>query len=158
MPTITTEMFYDYDKHLYILDIEYVKDKLGIDFIETEGSLTKGKDKLYQISRTIYNFIYKHTHYKQFMEYRLAFDETLRPIIQSVLEEQCRYEDKMNAEYLAMQSGVNVLNGVTISLERFRGEARIDPNAHDILRQEKLLFGGQFFRMPLTYDYDELGY
>lgn len=158
MPTDDTMMVYNYDKHLYILDVEHVKNSLGIDFVDLEGSLTKAKDKLYQISRTIYNFIYKHTHYRNYMEYRLALDEDLRDTIQQALEEQCRYEVEMSAEYLSKQSGVNLINGMQIPLDRFRGEARISPDAHDLLRSKGLLYGGQIARMPMTYDYEEMGY
>lgn len=158
MPTDTNQMKYNYDKHLYILDLTYLKSTLGLDFEVSEGSETKAKDMLYQISRTIYNYIYKHTHYRDFMEYRLAFDEDLRDIIQNVLEEQARYQYLMNAQYLAYQSGVNVINGTQIPLSKFRGDARISPDAIDLLRSKKLLFTGQFFRVPISYDYTEMGY
>jgi hypothetical protein len=160
MPTDTTALKYNYDRHLYVLDLVWVKNNLGIDFVDITGSETKARDKLYQISRTIYNFIYKHTNYKKAMEYRLAFDDTLQATIQVALEEQARYENEMNAEYLAYQSGVNVLNGVTIPLERLRGVVRISPNAEDRLRQDKLLYTGQLLS-PIReseYDYTTLGY
>lgn len=160
MPTDTTALKYDYDRHKYVLDLVWVKNNLGIDFVSIDGSETKARDKLYQISRTIYNFIYKHTNYMKAMEYRLAFDEALKAPLQEALEEQARYEDQMNAEYLALQSGVNVLNGVQIPLERLRGVARISPNAEDVLRQSKLLYTGQLFN-PIReseYDYTTLGY
>lgn len=158
MPTDTSAMIYNYDKHLYVLDLDYLNTTLGLDFTSKEGSETKAKDKLYQISRTIYNYIYKHTHYRDFMEYRLAFDETLFDTIQQALEEQARYEYEMDAQYLAYQSGINVLNGVRIPLSDLRGDARISPDAIDLLRSKKLLYTGQFFRMPVAYDYDEMGY
>lgn len=160
MPTDTTALKYDYDRHKYVLDLVWVKNNLGIDFVDIEGSETKARDKLYQISRTIYNFIYKHTNYMKAMEYRLAFDETLKAPLQEALEEQARYEEQMNAEYLALQSGINVLNGVQIPLDRIRGVARISPNAEDVLRQAKLLYTGQLFS-PIReseYDYTTLGY
>jgi len=150
----TNEMAYSTTKHLYILDVEHVKNSFGLDFVAKEGSSTKAKDKMYQISRTIYNHIYKHTHYKMQFEYWLAMNEELRPIIQNALEEQARYEYDMNAEYLSKQSGVNVVNGIQIPLTRFRGEARISPDADDILRQNKLLYTGQrFYTTGSSHDY-----
>ena len=160
MPTDTAALKYNYDRHKYILDLDWVRNNLGIDFVDIERSETKARDKLYQISRTIYDFIYKHTNYKKAMEYRLAFDDTLQTAIQEALEEQARYESQMSAEYLALQSGVNVLNGVVIPLERLRGVVRISPNAEERLRQEKLLYTGQLFN-PIReseYDYTTLGY
>ncbi len=158
MPTDTSAMKYDYDKHLYILDVETLNTNIGVDLLEVSGSMTKARDMSYQISRTIYNHIYKHTHYRDFMEYRLALDETLRETIQMALEEQARYEVEMNAQFLAYQSGVNLVNGVTVPLQRLRGEARISPDAIDLLRSKKLLYSGQFLNVPMTYDYTEMGY
>jgi len=155
---IGTDMSYNYTKHFYTLNVDYVKNELGIDFVESEGSLTKAKDKMLQISRTIYNYIYKHTHYKAQTEYWLATDSDLRPIILSVLEEQARYEYDVNAEYLSKQSGLNVLNGVQININKFRGEARISPDAIDILRQNKMLYVGQRFFTTGSASYEVDGY
>jgi transglutaminase/protease-like cytokinesis protein 3 len=156
----TAQMKYNYTRHKYVLEMEYLKNDFGIDMVEETGSVTKGKDKLYQTARTIYNWIYAHTNYRKQMEYWLAFDEDLRPIIQEALEEQIRFEIEVNAEFLAKQSGINPLNGVQISLDKFRGKARISPDAQNILRNAKLLYQGQRFLLAResTFDYDEMGY
>jgi len=152
MPTDTDSMKYDYTHHKYVLDVAAFATATGNDFVALEGSLTKAKDKMYQISRTIYNFIYKHTHYRKSMEYWLATETTLRPVIQEALEEQARYESLMNAEYLKVQNGVNMLNGMQIPLERFRGEASIAPDAIEILRTNYVLYTGQRFLIA-EHDY-----
>ena len=158
MPSDTLQMKYNYDKHLYILTLNYLKSDFGLDFIEKEGSETKAKDRLFQISRTIYNYIYSHTHYIKEVEYALAFDETLRFVIQSALEEQARYEYEMSAELLSKQSGINVLNGIIIPMDRIRGMIRIAPEAENILRNNRLLYQGQRFVLKTTYDYESEGY
>jgi hypothetical protein len=155
MPENTTAMSYDYNKHLYILNFEYVNSEFGLDFVEKEGSTVKAKDRMYQISRTIYNYIYAHTHYIKAMEKWLALDEDLRPFIQMALEEQARYEYEMSAEFLSYQSGINVINGIIIPIDRFRGQVRISPEAENILRNNRLLYQGQRFMLETEYDYTE---
>jgi len=158
MPTNTNAMSYDYNKHLYILNFEYVNSEFGLDFVEKEGSTVKAKDRMYQISRTIYNYIYAHTHYIKAMERWLALDEELRPIIQMILEEQARYEYEMSAEFLSYQSGINVLNGIIIPLDKFRGVARIAPEAENLMRQNRLLYQGQRFLLEKEFNYEEEQY
>jgi hypothetical protein len=158
MPTNTNQMNYNYNKHLYVLDVSYVKTELGLDFIDKEGSLTRAKDKMYLCSKEVYEYIYKHTTYRKYMEYRLAFDESLRQVIQECLELQARYEFDMDAQYLSYQNGVNLQNGVVVNYDKFRGELRVAPLVVDVLRGEKLLFSGQQFRLPTSYDYETLGY
>ena len=154
----TSQMKYDTNKHLYTLDLEHVKNTLGIDFVDKEGSDIKARDTLFQISRTVYNWIYSHTHYIKQMEFWLAMDEEIRPIIQWALEEQARYEFEMSAEYLAMQSGINVVNGIQIPLDRLRGWTRIAPEAENILRNNRLLYQGQRFMLKREFDYESEGY
>jgi len=157
MPTDTNAMIYDYTHHKYVLDPITFATETGMDFVAYEGSLTKAKDKMYQIARTIYNHIYRHTHYRNQMEYWLAVETTLRPIIQEALEEQARYEYQMNVEYLKLQSGVNPLNGTQIPLERFRGAVVISPDAQVVLAHNGLLYTGQRFLVE-THDYTVDGY
>lgn len=158
MPTNTNAMQYNMNKHLYVLDVSYAKSELGLDFIAKEGSLTRAIDKLYRNSKEVYEFIYKHTHYQKRMEYVLAFDEDLRPIIQECLEEQARYIYEMDADYLSYQSGMNLQNGMVIPYEKFRGSIRVSPLVEDILRNRQLLFTGQRFNTPQNFDYETMGY
>jgi hypothetical protein len=156
MPTDSKEMKYSKKYHMYLLDVENLKSDLGLDFVARDGSLTKAKDTMYKLSRTVYQFIYGHTRYKKELEYWLAKDEELRPIILQVLEEQARYEFETNAEYLSIQSGVNLLNGVRVPLKELRGLVRVAPAVEEILRNTGLLYQGQrFIPMPReTFDYE----
>jgi hypothetical protein len=157
MPTDTDSMKYDLTYHKYILDVAAFNTKTGIDFVAIEGSLTKAKDMMYRISRTVYNFIYAHTHYRNQMEYWLATQTDLRPIIQEALEEQARYQSDMSAEFLKYQSGINFQNGMQIPMDRIRGEVSISPDTVAILRDNKLLYTGQRFYVE-THDYTTDGY
>ena len=82
----------------------------------------------------------------------------MRSVIQSALEEQARYEYEMSAELLSKQSGINVLNGIIIPMDRIRGMIRIAPEAENILRNNRLLYQGQRFVLKTTYDYESEGY
>lgn len=160
MPTDSKEMKYSKKYHMYLLDVEHVKNEFDLDFVERDGSLTKAKDTMYKLSRTVYQFIYSHSRYKKQMEYWLAKDEELRPVILQVLEEQARYEYEMNAEYLSIQSGINLLNGVRIPLKEMRGLVRVAPAVEDILRNSGLLFQGQRFipNQSGTFNYEDGDY
>lgn len=152
------EMKYSTKYHMYLLDVEHLKNDFGLDFVARDGSKIKATDTMYKISRTIYQFIYSHTRYKKAMEYWLAKDESLKPIILQVLEEQARYEFETNAEYLSVQSGINVLNGVIIPINKIRGLVRIAPAAEEILRNNQLLYQGQRIVTKNTYNYEEDDY
>ncbi|MFA5196361.1 MAG: hypothetical protein WC401_11240, partial [Bacteroidales bacterium] len=159
MPTDTTAMKYDYIHHKWILQIEYLKNELGLDFIaRAGGSETKAKDDLYQITVTIYDYIYTHTHNKTIMEYWLATDPLLFPVLQEALEQQARYEMKMSAEYFSLQFGTNILNGVHNPLINFRGDVSIAPKAINVLRNNKLLYSGRRVGLISEYNYITDGY
>jgi hypothetical protein len=156
----TKEMAYSTKWHMYILDVEYVKNTLGLDFIQKEGSKTRAQDKMYQISRVIYNYIYVHTQRQKLIEYNLAMVEEYRPIIQEVLEWQTRFEYESNPLLLSMQLGVNPLNGITINLNDLRGQRVIAKQAEDILLYKNLLYTGGYNNVTRDseLDYDTLGY
>lgn len=166
MPTNTNAMRYDMVKHLYVLEPAYIKATFDYDFEVREGSLTKARDKMYQISRTVYNFIYNHhLKNKKFWEYYLAFDEEARAVIQNCLEEQMRYEWESNVSMLEYQIGINLLNGVKIDKSDLRGTRRIAVAVEDTLRNWKngmLLFGGREMYISAysqtEYDYTTMGY
>lgn len=156
----TNEMKYSTKWHMYILDVEYVRKALGLDFVEKEKSLAKAQDKMYQISRTIYNYIYNHTRQKRHVEYHLAMEEELRPLVQEILEWQCRYEYESDALLLSMQLGVNPLNGITLGLNDLRGARVISKQAEDLMITNGLLYAGRYMgsRRESEFDYTEMGY
>lgn len=160
MPTDTKQMKYSKKWHMYILDVQYLKSELGLDFVAKEGSLLRAKDKLYQVSRVLHNFVYNHARMPKIVEYSFAFDEELRPILQEALEWQARYEYESNAIKFSQQLGVNVLNGITINSYDIRGWRVISPQAEDILRNNNLLYIGRYsnYVQDDELDYEELGY
>lgn len=164
MPTNTNAMQYNSTHHVYTITNEYMRTTWMIDFVETEGSLTKANNRILLSAIRVYNFIYNHKERsKSFWEWFLAFDETVRPVIQRALEMQLIFEYETNANALHNNLGVNLLNGVVIPLEVLRGERGISLETINILRNYEdgvLLFTGKEMFLPsnITYDYTELGY
>ena len=109
MPTNTTQMNYDTTRHLYVLNVAYLKSEMGIDLEEREGSLTRAKEMLSNGRElSIITSIIINSKNKRLWEYYLAFDEDVRTVIQNCLEEQARYEWESNASMLEYQ----LVNGV----------------------------------------------
>jgi len=161
MPKDTNEMYWDYNKHIYILNVEYLKNNLGLDFVEKEGSLTRAKDKMYQISRQIFNFILGHQVFnRRYLEYLIAFDSALRPIMQEVLEWQARFEYDSNVTDLKKALGINPLNGIVINRRELTGIRTIHDEAYMILLNNGLLFTGRYRTNMFEddFDYEEMGY
>lgn len=161
MPRDTDQMKYNYDRHLYQLDVEYLKNELGIDFLETCGSLTRAKDKSYQISRQVYDYVLSHNMFQpKYVEYNMAFDESLRPVIQEALEWQARYEYESNISKLKMQHGINLLNGQVIKMEDLYGLRTIHSQTHLLLLRAGLLYQGRYNTAisENSFNYEEMGY
>ena len=164
MPTDTSAMKYNITHHKYILDIEYLKKTYEIDFVDKEGSQTKAKNKLLQISTRIYNYIYNHKQRsKRFWEWYLAFNEDVREVIQEALVQQCIFESESNVSLLQHQIGVNLLNGIKISENDLKGSRGIALEAENTLRNYKdgiLLYTGKQIYLPedSVFDYEEYGY
>lgn len=162
MPTDTTAMTYNSNYHKYVLNLAYLKENYEIDFIETTGSETKGKNLCLQISTRIYNYIYNHKlKTKKYWEYFLAFEDSVREVIQNALIEQAIFEYYSNASQLQHQLGINLLNGTKISLEDLRGERGIALEAINTLRNYEnglLLYAGHEYITTQEYDYTTDGY
>ncbi len=164
MPTDTSAMKYNTTHHKYVLDIEWLKTNYEIDFVDKEGSITKAKNKLLQISTRIYNYIYNHKQRsKRFWEWYLAFNEDVREVIQEALVQQCIFENESNASLLQHQIGINLLNGIKISENDLKGTRGIALEAENTLRNYKdgmLLYTGKQIYLPedSVFDYTEYGY
>ena len=159
MPTDSASMKYNTTYHLYVLEPEAFLEKTGIDYVKDRGSLTKARDAFLQQSKIIYNYIYSfNPRFKKSTEYWLAFDAELLPIIQDVLEDQARFEAEFSASSFSKQPGVNVVNGQQIPLLRFRGEARISPDAVLTLTNNKILYSGTRICISSEHDYTTEGY
>lgn len=160
----TDALKYNTTHHMFVLDVEYLKNTWGIDFIAKEGSKTKAENKLLKISIRIYNYIYNHKQRnKEYWEYYMAFKDDIQPTLRNALEQQALFDYESNAMDLQNLLGVNPLNGTTISLNEIRGDRGIAIEAINALRNYKdglLIYSGKEMYLPQTsaFDYDEMGY
>lgn len=122
-------MKYDYSAHRYVLTVDGVLHELGTDL---KQRLNPGDDAnpsalaarfLAQVSRVVYNAIYKYTQDEAVMEYLLAVYPPLRARIKEMLQAQLLYMLVNND--LGLFSGVNVAKGTVMDINALRGEARI---------------------------------
>lgn len=159
-----TVMTYNTNYHLYVLNHVYLKQTYEIDFVTMLGSETKAKNKMLQISRRIYNYLYNHKQRnKRYWEYYLAMESEVRDTIQKALIEQALFEYETNGSALTNSLGINPLNGITLSLRDMRGDRTVALEAINTLRNFKdgiLFYTGKEMYLPddTNFDYTEQGY
>lgn len=114
-PYSDDKMIYDFDEHRYILTLEYVEDKTGVNLVEKlQTSASDNPQKvaeffLDRVSSEIYNWIYQHNTNNTMQEYYLAKIESTRNIIRKAMLEQVMYMLTNGA--ISLYSGVNIVNG-----------------------------------------------
>lgn len=117
-------MTYDQDAHQYILTLQYVKDRLGVDLPErlntapSDDPQMVAQYKLRQISNEVYSYIYDHNSNNEAQEYFACKLESARSVIRDAMEEQLAYELVSGA--LSHFSGVNVKTGQVIEQDKLR--------------------------------------
>jgi hypothetical protein len=164
MPTDTNQMKYNKTHHKYLLDLEFLRNTYGLDFVLKYGSSTKATNKMLQISTRIYNYIYNHKQRsKRFWEWYLAFNDDVREVIQETLVQQCIFEYESDASDLQHIIGINFLNGIKISENDLKGSRGIALEAENTLRNYKdgmLLYAGKQIYLPedSVFDYTEYDY
>lgn len=120
-------MTYDYTMHKYVLQPNYVKKELGIDWetLNNNGDAnpsTLGIRLLKQVSNTVYNYIYKDRD-KERLEYEMATVYSLRDMIREMLLSQCLYF--FTNGLLQNYSGVNIVKGSAMDIRLIRGRAKV---------------------------------
>ena len=138
MPYSDNQMRYDAIKHRYILTVDHVLESMNIDLrdvLNTSASADVANEAervLDRVSKEVYSFIYRVAAYRFITERALAKDHDARPFLLSAMEEQLLY--MLQNGDLAVQSGVNVQNGMAIDKTRLRA-AEIAPMAYDIMME-----------------------
>jgi hypothetical protein len=114
MPNIDTKMVYDYDSHRYVLNHEGNGEHLNV--AKAYGSIENIKANLRSISRTIYTYIYTHTHTanRDYIEYLLATDESLRRVLYEAMLSQLEADVESGLDSVKNQAGINFENGSII--------------------------------------------
>lgn len=115
MPTNDEYMTYDYTTHRYVLTID------GANTIGNASQVYGNENTLIftlqSISRTIYNFIYTHGSRvnKYLVEYWLANEEELRPVIYEAMLSQLEADMSSGMNDVKNQAGVNFETGQVIN-------------------------------------------
>lgn len=115
-PYNDNKMIYDFDNHRYILNHEGSGEHINI--AKAYGSIENIKANLRSISRSIYNYIYSHTHSnnRNFVEFMLATEDSLRNVIYEAMLSQLIADVESGVDSVKNQAGINFENGQ--SLER----------------------------------------
>lgn len=166
-PLSDDKMFYDYDKHRYILTEKCVLDELNVDLayrLKTKGnaySENYASTVLDQISLQVYNFIYQHNSQWLYVQMLLAKAPSARQVIKEAMKQQVLYF-LMNGA-LDKYSGVDIRKGSAMSLDSIRN-ASIDPQAVTMLQQPlvetglSLLYCGRYSTLFFAPKYQEEQY
>lgn len=144
-------MIYDYDAHRYILNHEGSGEHLNI--AKAYGSIENIKTQLRSISRTIYNYIYLHSHSnnRDFLEYMLATEPSLRKVLYEAMLSQVIADVESGVDSVKNQATINFENGQAMERTGVFG-AMLSPEAQGIIMsgdgKTNLLYpGDRGFRM-----------
>jgi hypothetical protein len=168
-PISAEDMVYNKDKHMYILNADYIKQNTGIDLTLMVNSpyvvdkATAVNNLLADISMQLYLFIYNHNmRYKDYIEYLLAKSPKARDMIREALMKQVSYivrNGKIN-ESVVINVSYNQ-NNAYAPIEELRGDRAIHPEAIMILSEPienglKILYSGNYW-LPNKMQY-RVGY
>jgi hypothetical protein len=157
-PISADDMIYNKDRHMYILQADYVKQNTGIDLSLMVNSpyivdkTTAVNNILADISEQVYLYVYGHNmRYKDYIEYLMAKSPKAREIIRAALMKQLSYivrNGKIN-EFVGINVSYNANNAYT-PIEELRGDRAIHPEAIAILSEPiedglKLLYSGNYY-------------
>lgn len=155
-PLSSTDMLYDNEEHMYIMQPRYITTKTGVDLTLTINDAyvvdknVAVKSLLSDISGQIYNYIYSYNFDNDYQEWLLAKSEMAREIIRKAILLQLGYvmgNGKIN-EFAGLQID-NPGQGGKIDLEDLRGNRAIHPEAIQLLKRtletgDRLLYNGQY--------------
>lgn len=153
-PNDDEAMNYNSELHMYVLNVDYVKNELGEDLLATldaYGDTIRSALPvrfLKRVSRIVYSFIYSYARsdVKSYVEYLLAKKPEYREAIQQALEEQC-YFMLRNAD-LTTYNGVDLYKGSKMQVKR---EDTMSSLGKDILQNAGILYTGHY-TVPLNFE------
>lgn len=136
-------MKYDYEGHRYVLDANGVLAAIGINL---DTALNAAADRnaftvrnfLEEITDSVYEYIYEDSSNAEFLEWQLAINPGLRPIVKKMLLAQVKYT--LDNNFTDAFSGVNIVKGTAMKLRDLRGAARIAPRVERLCRQDLVGF------------------
>lgn len=133
MWTNDENMTYNLLTHRYELTEKAIFDAYGENLNTYFGDSPDVNTKtafLKDVSAQVYGWILGHSQSPDYIEYILAMDTTLRPLILQMLLAQAKY--MLNGGNVAAFSGINLAKGQWIDTDKLRGNARVAVEVVDI--------------------------
>jgi hypothetical protein len=148
--TNDTYMKYNYAIHAYTFTNRLIQDKLNVDLVDrlngTNEANTFREDVMYFIKDFLvdYGVSYNINETRKQIEWLIAdnFDGE-RTAIQRAYVEFVRYALNDEGDLLGVQTGLNVIKGQIVDIEKLRGDIELSSRLTRVLRNSKLLFKGQ---------------
>lgn len=161
MPTNDAKMIYDYDNHRYVLN--YQGNGEHVNLAQAYGSIENIRTQLNSISRSVYNYIYSqgHTGNRNYVEYLLASEKSLRDVIYNAMLSQLIADIESGVDSVKNQVGLNLETGGAID-RKLLFRHMISPEAELTLlasdgKTNLLYTGDRGFRLDEDR-YTKLGY
>lgn len=154
-PLSEEDMIYDKELHMYVMTLDYVRKRTGIDLTLMVNSpyvvdkTTAAQNIMRELSDQMYLYAYSYNiNYKDYVEYLMAKSPMARENIREALLKQLSYTIRNGKidEYAGTNVSYNDKNAST-PLEELRGDRAIHPSAIKYLSMpieegEKILFSG----------------
>lgn len=154
-PKNQEDMLYDNELHMYIMTLDYVKKRTGVDLTLMVNSpyvvdkTTAAQNIMKEISEQLYLYAYSYNiNYKDYIEYLMAKSPKAREYIREAILKQLSYTIRNGKidEYAGTNVSYNDKNAST-PLEELRGDRMVHPSAIKYLSMpledgEKILFSG----------------
>lgn len=152
LPYNDKAMTYDKEKHMYVLNEDYVVNELNIDLtraVASMGQFAKSKTPerfLIEVSQDIYREIYKYTRIdmKDWKEFLLAKREDWRDVIKEALEYQVAYI--VTNGRLSNWSGKNIYKNTSMDLKN----SYVHDLAIQVLADNGILYAGGY-NVPIDF-------
>ena len=128
-PISDNKMTYDFEKHMYILNKDFIRSRYEVD-----GKITD--ELLFDVSDNVYLFIYSFKTGKQNydkMEYELAKNSELREWLYEALLRQFQYAFTTNGDTIQLQHGIDLSNEKSLDIKQLRNELFISYKTYLIL-------------------------
>lgn len=124
MPINDEYMIYDFRNHRYMLTEKAVFEEVGVNLNDiTGGNVTDKNLFLKRVSTDVYSYLLENSRSSDYIEYILAVDTDLRPMVQSMLIAQAEYT-LLNGS-ISMFAGINLAKGTAVDVYKLRDERKV---------------------------------
>lgn len=123
MPINDEYMKYDFRNHRYVLTEKAIFEEVGVNLNDITSCITDKKIFLKRVSSDVYSYIKGNSRSPEYIEYILAVDTDLRPMVQEMLISQAEYV-LLNGAVSAF-SGINLSKGTAVEINKLRDERKV---------------------------------